>query len=203
MSVSYYGAITSGENVHCFSADHTKTDLIQQMASIDLDIRASLLARLRANIKANINDEQLQAHAIKRSTSSDDPAEVLPALAAEILQIPPGRTLIIVDHISNLAQSCPDSSVMNFFAACRNHCIDDKSLVVARESAFDPQFLPRLNSLCNNYFRFGAETVGSRFINVFEVQRLNNAKLRQNNSFEFLVESEIGIHAILIAKIKV
>ena len=104
------------------------------MASIDLDIRTSLLARRRANIKANIAniyDEQLQVHAIKRSTISDDPTEVLSVLAAELLQIPPGRTLIIVDHISNLAQSCPDSSVLNFFAACRNHCIDGKSLVVA------------------------------------------------------------------------
>ena len=199
-----YGAITSGENVHYFSADHTKTDLMKQMASIDLDIRSSLRARLRPNIKANINDEQLQVHAIKLATSADDPAEFLSALAAEIRQIPPGRTLIILDHISSLAQSCPDRSVLNFFAACRDHYVDGKSLVVvARESAFDPQLLLTLNSLCNNYLKFGAETVGARFVNFLEVQRLNNAELRKDNSFGFMVEPEIGVHVIPVAKIKV
>ena len=199
-----YGAIPSGENVHYFSADYTKTDLMQQMASIDLDIRTSLRARLRTNIKANISDEQLQVHAIKRATSNDDPAEFLSALAAEIRQIPPRRTLIVVDHISSLAQSCPDRSVLNFFGTCRDHCVDGKSLVVvARESAFDPQLLPRLNSLYNNYLRFGAETVGARFVNVLEVQRLNNAELRKDDNFGFVVEPEIGLHVIPVAKVKV
>ena len=92
---------------------------------------------------------------------------------------------------------------MNFFAACRDHCIDGKSLVVSLESAFDPQLLLRLNSLFNNSLRFGAETVSSRFLNVLEAQRLNNTELRKDNGFGFIVEPEISIHVILVAKIKV
>ena len=54
-----------------------------------------------------------------------------------------------------------------------------------------------------NYLKFGAETVGARFVNFLEVQRLNNAELRKDNSFGFMVEPEIGVHVIPVAKIKV
>ena len=64
-----HGAIANAECVNYFSANQTKDDLVQKMASIDLDI------------KIKLQDEQLQIRAIRRASVNDDPAEFLDALA--------------------------------------------------------------------------------------------------------------------------
>ena len=64
-----HGAIANAECVNYFSANQTKDDLVQKMASIDLDI------------KIKLQDEQLQIRAIRRASVNDDSAEFLDALA--------------------------------------------------------------------------------------------------------------------------
>ncbi len=186
-----YGAIANGEKVNYFSTNQTKADLVQQMASIDLDITTLL------------QDEQLQIHPIESASADDDPGEILAGLAVEIQGIPPGRGLIIVDHITTLSQISPDHSVLDFFVRCQGSCVDGKTVVVvARDSAFDPQLLSRLEGLCNNHINFYAEQVREKFVNTAEVQKLNNAELRKDNSFRFLIEPEIGVHIIPVSRVK-
>ena len=75
-------------------------------------------------------------------------------------------------------------------------------VVVARDFAFDRQLLPRLRSVCDNHINFYAEQVRKKFVNTAEVQKLNNAELRKDNSFRFVVESGTGVHIIPISRVK-
>ena len=75
-------------------------------------------------------------------------------------------------------------------------------VVVARDFAFDRQLLPRLRSVCDNHINFYAEQVREKFVNTAEVQKLNNAELRKDNSFRFVVESGTGVHIIPISRVK-
>ena len=70
------------------------------------------------------------------------------------------------------------------------------------DSAFDQQLLPRLRSVCSNHINFYTEQVREKFVNTAEVQKLNNAELRKDNSFRFVVESGTGVHIIPISKVK-
>ena len=185
-----YAAIVAGRNVSCFSTDHTTDTLVEQMRSIDLDPSNYL------------REGQLDIRPMERPSSEDDPAELLAQLVKDIQDIPPEFGFIIVDSITSLAQISKDRPVLNFFARCQESCIDGKTVViVARDSAFDPQLLPRLNDVCNNHLRFGAETVGARVVQTLEVRKLNNAELRKDNIFGFLVEKGLGIHDVPFSRI--
>ena len=68
--------------------------------------------------------------------------------------------------------------------------------------AFDPRLLPKLNDVCNNYLKFGSESVATRVFNTLIVQKLNNAELRKDNSFAFLVDPDEGIHIVPFSRTK-
>lgn len=186
-----YAAIVAGRNVTCFSTDHTSDTLVEKMRSIDLDLSSYL------------KEGQLDIRPLERPASEDDPAELLAQLLKDIQTIPPESGLIIVDSITSLAQISQDRPVLNFFARCQESCTDGKTVViVARDSAFDPMLLPRLNDVCNNHLRFGAETVGARVVHTLEVRKLNNAELRKDNSFGFQVVPQVGIHIVPYSRVK-
>ena len=184
-----YAAVVAGRNVTLFSTDHTADTLVDQMRSIDLDTSSYL------------REGQLDIRPLERPSGEDDPAELMAQLARDIQDIPPEFGFIIVDSISSLAQISQDRSVLNFFARCQESCTDGKTVViVARDSAFDPKLLPRLKGVCNNHIKLGVETVGARVVHTLSVQKLNNAELRKDNSFGFLVEPQAGIHVVPIAR---
>lgn len=180
-----YGAIVAGRNVTYISTDHIASTLADQMASFDLDI------------SKHVKDGQLDIRTLERPSSEDDPNQLLARLVQDIENAQPQSGLVIVDSISNLAQISEDRSILNFIARCQGSCTEGKTVViVSRDSAFDPKLLPRLNDVCHNYLKFGAETVGNRTFNKLEVQKLNNAVMRKDNIFGFLVEPQMGIHVV-------
>ena len=186
-----YAAVVAGRNVTCFSTDHTKDTLVEQMRSIDLDTSSYL------------REGQLDIRPLERPSSEDDPAELLAHLVGDIQDVPPEFGFIIVDSITSLAQISEDRSVLNFFARCQESCTDGKTVViVARDSAFDPLLLPRVSDVCNNHLKFGAETVGAKVVQTLEVQKLNNAELRKDNSFGFQVVPQVGIHIVPFSRIR-
>ena len=186
-----YAAIVSGRNVTYFSTDHTADTLADQMRSLDLDT------------SNYIREGQLDVRPLERPSSEDDPAEVMAQLARAIQDIPPEFGFIIVDCISGLAQICQSRSVLGFFARCQESCTDGKTMViVARDSAFDPQLLPRLTGVCNTYIKFGAESVGARVVHTLEVQKLNNAQLKKDTGFGFEVVPHEGIHVVPWSRIR-
>ncbi len=180
-----YGAIVAGRTVTYISTDHTASTLADQMATIDLDI------------SRHVKDGQLDIRTLERPASEDDPNQLPARMVRDIESAQPQSSLVIVDSISNLAQISEDRSILNFIAKCQGSCTDGKTVViVSRDSAFDPKLLPRLNDVFHNYFKFGAETVGNRTFNKLQVQKLNNAVLRKDNLFGFLVEPQLGIHVV-------
>jgi len=193
-----YGAIAGGANVTLFSTDHDIDSLATQMGSIDLDLSQYLID----GPLDGVQEGRLQVHGLERSPN-EDPEALLRELGDKLENVQAKDGLIVVDSISGLVQVSQDRAILAFFAKCLNSCQVGKTIVLtSRESSFDQHLISRINGICNNHIKLGAETVGGRFINTLEVRKLNNAETRKDNRFGFQMVPGVGINVIPVSRIK-
>jgi flagellar protein FlaH len=187
-----FGAMSEGMEVVYFTSEHTRESLITQINSLGLD----LTAHLRAN--------RLKVFGVPEPQEGENPEPLLAALAQAMERLPASCRLVVVDAVSDLAGSSPESAVIAFFTSCRRISNKGRTVVIsAHTHAFGAEMFTRLRALCDNYLLLKSETVGAKAVKTVEVRKLNSNNQENNNTLSFEVVPGMGMKVLPVARARV
>ena len=156
------------------------------------------------NVSAYLQEGKLCVYPIQKPSRDDDPENLLDALAADLRPLTSSSGLVVVDCITNLAETSGDRAIIGFFSYCDRLCSEGRTLVVvSRSSAFDENSLVRLHAMCNTHISLGAEKIRRKSVKTLEVRKVSNTELNSDNMITFQVEPEVGIKILPMSRVKV
>jgi flagellar protein FlaH len=186
-----YGALKDGFDAAYFTSEHSKDSLIAQMKSLNL------------NITEELHGDRLRIFGLPELKAGADAGQVLSALASAIESLPGRCKFVVVDAITDLAGSSPESAVIGFFTACLRICSTGRTVVVSVHSyAFGSEMFTRLRALSDNYLFLRSETMGGKAMKTVEVRKVNCNNLDTNNQVSFEVVANMGMKVLPINKAK-
>jgi len=118
--------------------------------------------------------------------------------------LPEKFKLVIVDSLTLLVAHSTPISILDFFSACKNLCVEGRSIIlVAHSYSFDEEVLTRTRSLCDAHLRLKLEAIGDRLVKTLEVLKVRGADRPTGDVVSFEIEPKIGMRPIPLAKAKV
>lgn len=182
-----WGSLQDGFTVKLFTSENTVRSLIEQMASLDLDVLDYLLlARLRVY---PMELSHLGAQA---------PARLLEAMRS-------GRRhdVIIVDSLTlAIAHSTPNE-IVSFFEECKRLSARGTTvMLVLHDSALGGDLLVRIRSMCDVHLQLRTEDDGKKLIKTLEVTKVRGGDSATGNIVSFDVEPGWGMRVVPVSKVK-
>lgn len=186
-----HGSLESGLGVAYYTAENTVKSLVNQMASLNMDVLDYFLL------------DRLRIYPVNISSRDLNPDLVFDTLVRHISVLPNDFPLIIVDSITHVVSHSDEARVIDFFSTCKGLCDGNRTIIlVVHSSAFDERMLIRIRSLCDAHLRLRMEEVGDRLIKVLMVAKIRNAERTTGDVVSFDVEPDMGIRIIPISKAK-
>ena len=186
-----FGSLESEIRVAYYTTENTIKSLISQMSSLSLDVTDYFLV------------DRFRIYPLYVSSKEVDTEAVFQDLVAHFETLPETFKVLIVDSVTNILTHSKDSSIIDFFMACKQLCDEGRTIFMAVHSyAFDEGMLIRIRSLCDAHIRLRLEEVGERLIKMMEVSKVRNADRTTGNIISFDVEPGMGMRIIPITKAK-
>ena len=186
-----FGALMSDVGVAYYTAENTVKSLLTQMASLGLDVTDHFLV------------DRLRVYPLQMATKDINTDMVFTRILKHIETLPEGFKVIVVDSLTNVVTHSNESSIIDFFIACKELCDEGRTMVnVVHSYAFDETMLIRVRSLCDAHLKLRLEEVGDRLIKMMEVSKVRNADRSTGNIISFEVEPGMGMRIIPINKAK-
>ena len=184
-----YGALVDDHPVVYFASEHTPESLLTQMTSIGLEV------------SDYFQEEQLCIYPVNQPASDEGPETSLALLARQIEQISLPYTLIIVDAVTDLAETGDDKAIMSLFSTCKRLCQSGRTIIIVGSSyAFGESLLTRLRGLCHTHLSIHAEKLGRRLVKTLEVHKVDYTDQSSGNQMSFDIRPKTGITLIPISK---
>ena len=185
------GSLESGLGVAYYTAENTVKSLVNQMASLNLDIMDYLLV------------DQLRIFPMNISARNVSPDKIFSRLTSHVERLSAEYQVVIVDSITTVVSHSGEANIIDFFSTCKRLCDRGRTVfLVVHSYAFDERMLIRIRSLCDSHLRLRLEQVEERLIKVLEVAKVRNAERTTGNIVSFDVEPGMGIRIIPISKAK-
>ncbi|HLF04763.1 MAG TPA: ATPase domain-containing protein, partial [Dehalococcoidia bacterium] len=186
-----FGALEGGFETAYFTSEHSRDSLMKQMASLALDV------------SGHMRGDRLRVFAVPEAKEGESVEPILGGLIQVMEALPVRCKLIVVDAITDLAGSSPESAVIAFFTACRRICSKGRTVVVSIHSyAFGSEMFTRLRALCDSYLYLRSETFGGKAVKTLEVRKVNSNNVDNNNEVSFEVVPNMGMKLLPISKAK-
>ena len=186
-----FGSLQAELGVAYYTSENTVKSLVTQMISLNMDVTDYFLI------------DQLRIYPLALPAKTNDADAIFTRLLGHMQSLPKKFKLVIIDSLTNVVSHSNETSVIDFFTACKQYCDEDRILlIVAHTSAFDERMFIRVRSLCDAHFSLRVEVVGERLIKVMEVSKVRNAELNSGNIVSFDVEAGLGIRIIPVSKAK-
>lgn len=185
------GALISGVKVAYFTTENTVKSLIDQTASLGMEMTDYyLMDRLR------IMPVPLLA--------GDSPPEAMGNALIDIVHdLPPLFSAVMIDSVTNLIVRGSEAQVIEFFSKCKTECDRGRTIfLIAHAHAFNEQFLTRVRSLCDAHLSLKTEAVGETLMKIMEVAKVRGAQKTTGNIVSFDVEPGLGMNIIPVSKAK-
>ena len=188
-----YGALHSSENaVVYYTTENSVRSLIKQMDSLSLYALDHFLT------------DRFRIYPVTLSSDIRDAKKPLRLLIEDLARLPEHINLVIIDSITLLMSHSNPVSTVDFFWACKELCVKNRSiLLVAHSFGFDEETLTRASSLCDAHLRLRLEQVGSKLIKVLEVLKVRGADRPTGDIISFEIEPKIGMRIIPFSRAKV
>ena len=186
-----YGALMTDMGVGYYTTENTVKSLLTQMASLGLDVTDYFLV------------DRLRIYPLQVSASDEQTEAMFTPLSNHIDTMPETFKVIVVDSVTNVVNHSKESSIIDFFIACKELCDEGRTIfMVVHSYAFDERMLIRVRSLCDAHIKLRLEEVGERLVKVMEVSKVRNAERTTGNIISFDVEPGLGMRIIPITKAK-
>ena len=188
-----YGALTCTETqVVYYSTENTVRTLIAQMDSLSLYTLDYFLT------------DHLRIYPLTWRSTMQDTDRPFRLLLEHFSLLPEKFKLVIVDSLTLLVAHSTPISILDFFSACKNLCVEGRSIIlVAHSYSFDEEVLTRTRSLCDVHLRLKLEAIGDRLVKTLEVLKVRGADRPTGDVVSFEIEPKIGMRPIPLAKAKV
>jgi flagellar protein FlaH len=188
-----YGALTCTETyVVYYTTENTVRTLIAQMDSLSLYTLDYFLT------------DRLRIYPLTWRSTMQDTDRPFRLLLEHFSNLPEKFKLVIVDSLTLLVAHSTPISILDFFSACKNLCVEGRSiLLVAHSYSFDEEVLTRTRSLCDAHLRLKLEAVGDRLVKTLEVLKVRGADRPTGDVVSFEIEPKIGMRPIPLAKARV
>ena len=185
------GALLAGKSVGYYTLENTVKSLLTQMDSLGLDVTDYFLL------------DRLRIYPLQVSAKNKDSESAFSLLTRHVECLPELFEVIIVDSVTNLVTHTNETSVIDFFLACKKLCDQGRTIfLVVHSYAFDEKMLIRVRSLCDAHLKLRLEEVAERLIKVLEVSKVRNAERTTGAIISFDVEPMMGMKIIPITKAK-
>ena len=186
-----HGSLQSGMSAAYYTAENTVKSLVNQMASLGLEVSDYFLV------------DQLRIYPLQISSKQIDADRSFGLLAQHIETLPESFKIIIVDSVTNIVTHSHETSILDFFSTCKGLCDSGRTVfIVVHSYGFDEKMLIRVRSLCDAHLTLRMEQVGDRLIKMLEVSKVRNADRTTGNIVSFDVEPGLGMRIIPITKAK-
>jgi flagellar protein FlaH len=186
-----FGALEGGYETAYFSSEHSKESLVTQMKSLNLDI------------SGHLRNNRFHVFGVPEPKEGESAEPLLAGLSQTIENLPVRCKFVVVDSITDLAGSSPESAVIAFFTSCRRICNKGRTVLVSIHTyAFGAEMFTRLRSLCDNYFFMRSETMGGKAMKTVEVRKVNSNNVENNNMISFEVVANMGMKVLPISRAK-
>lgn len=186
-----YGALQADLGVAYYTTENTVKSLLSQMSSLSLDVPDPFLV------------DRLRIYPMQIATKGVDTELVFSRLARHTATLPESFRVIIVDSLTNIITHGEDSSIVDFFVACKELCDNGRTVfTIIHSYAFAEAMLIRVRSMCDAHLRLKMEQVGEKLVKMLEASKVRNAELSTGNIISFDVEPGMGMKIIPITKAK-
>ena len=186
-----YGGLLGDLSVAYYTTENTVKSLITQMASLGLDVTDHFLV------------DRIRVYPMQVSSKDIDPGYLFARIVQHIKTLPESFKVILIDSVTNIVTHSSESSVIDFFIACKELCDEGRTIfMVVHSYAFDEGLLIRVRSLCDAHLKLRLEEVGERLVKMMEVSKVRNAERTTGNIISFDVEPGMGMRIIPITKAK-
>jgi flagellar protein FlaH len=186
-----YGALTDAYHVSYFTSQLTEEGLVKQMSSMGLEVSRYVPYQLRVyEIPGRVGDES--------------PEPLLSILLQHIHAAAVESDFVVLDSITDLAASCPENIVIDFFMSCKRASIEGTTILVSVDSfAFGSEMFGRLGTMCDSYLTLKSEKMRNKPVKTMEILKVSNTELSSDNSITFVVEPKTGMRIMPFSKSKI
>lgn len=184
-----WGALQSGLRATFFTSENTVKSLLTQMESIDLDVLDYLLL------------SRLRVYPMELARLGEAaPAALLAAMRQYVESAKPD--LIAIDSFTAaIAHARSDSSILQFFEACKRFCAGGMTLLITlHANSVNPDLISPIRSMCDAHVILRSEKDGQRLIKTLEVVKIRGAGSVTGAVVGFEVEPGWGMRVIPISK---
>ena len=186
-----HGSLQSGMSAAYYTAENTVKSLVNQMASLGLEVSDYFLV------------DQLRIYPPQISSKQINADRSFGLIAQHIETLPESFKIIIVDSVTNIVTHSHETSILDFFSTCKGLCDSGRTVfIVVHSYGFDEKMLIRVRSLCDAHLTLRMEQMGDRLIKMLEVSKVRNADRTTGNIVSFDVEPGLGMRIIPSTKAK-
>jgi flagellar protein FlaH len=181
-----HGALSCQHRVLLFTAENTVRSMCNQMESLGLGIKDSLLLGWIKIFTIETSQMVLQ------NTFST----IISGIRAF-----PSYSVVVIDSLTPVIAHTTKDQILSYFEECKKICDDGKTLInIAHTYAFDEQVLIRLRSACDAHFRLRIEEVGDKLVKVLEVSKVRGASKSTGNVLSFDVDPGWGMRIMPLGR---
>ena len=140
---------------------------------------------------------------LQQPSWDDGAGSLLTRWASEIDHLTTRHKVIIVDAVTDIADSSQHDAIMSFMTACHDLRIKGRAiLIVAESSGFDEKTLCSLGSQCDIHISLRGAKVGSKQVNTIEVIKARNEKLDGSNILRLEVQANTGMRILPLQELE-
>jgi flagellar protein FlaH len=184
-----WGSLNDGYRATVFTTENTLRSLVNQMASLGLDILDYLLLG------------RLRIHHIEPKDGQDTERALNALLKA--IDNERGQNLVVIDALTSFIAHAAVSEFLPFFEMCKRYCDEGMTIVnVVHSYAFEETTLIRIGSMCDAHVRLRTEQVGLQLLKTIEVRKVKGAERKTDNIICFEVEPKVGMRIIPMSRAK-
>jgi flagellar protein FlaH len=193
-----YGALTTGYRVHYFTTENTITSFIEQMESLNFNIRYPYYLSGALTVHS-INAKEVEWTRELAHTSLDFLLMLSKALVERLR-----REVIIVDNMSHFLVMADELKILDFFTNLKDF-IDEKRITVLltiHPHVLNKDLLVRVRSVCDGTIHFSMKDIGEQVIRVMKVTKLRGASKKVDSLIGFVVDPAFGLKILPISLAK-
>jgi archaellum biogenesis ATPase FlaH len=145
------GALGDGHSVAYFASQHTPRSLEAQVSSIGMDW------------SGYIESEKLGVYPLQPPVTGKDSGDLLAELALDLERAQRKFDVVVLDAITNLASSSPESAIIGFLTTCKKLTNMGLTIIMVTHSvAFNADLLSRASSMCETHLNLRPERSATR-----------------------------------------
>lgn len=186
-------------SVSYYSSELEPKDLIDQMASMNMDIRPFMAS------------DRLRAFKVDSQNVMRDAEEALQIIISHIMDLPERFQMAIVDTPSPFMTRVSPTLKIDFLQACKEMCEDGRSIVLALDThVFEKKTLYRAYHTSDYYLKLTTQDmvidtglIDTRVIKILEIMKLCGSERFNNQGIRFEIKPKSGIQLFPFVQVRI